>query len=102
MSLKENGTSSGLKNRDFWGFNSPLDHQNGESKSQPMNKPTHWKLLAFVYRVIRPLFVEDVDPNEDYECCWCVKPVLTRMLFCSRECNDRSDNEMQDIQDARR
>lgn len=50
-----------------------------------------------MYRVVRPLFVNDVDVN--YECCWCVKPVLTRMLFFSKACNDRFDEEMQDLHD---
>lgn len=62
-----------------------------------MSKPRHWKLLAVVYHVIRPLFVEDIDVNEDYECCWCVKPVLTRMLFCSHACQDRFDEAMEDL-----
>jgi len=61
-----------------------------------MSKPLNWKLRALVYRIIRPLFVEDVDPNEDYECCWCVKPVLTRMLLCSEACQDRFDEAMED------
>lgn len=61
----------------------------------------HWPLLAILYNVVRPLFVEDIDVNEDYRCCWCVKPVLTRLLFCSKACNDRFDTEMQELHDLR-
>lgn len=51
------------------------------------------KLLSFIYNLIRPLFVEDIDPNEDFVCGKCSKPVLTRVLFCSKRCEDLFDYE---------
>lgn len=48
----------------------------------------YWKLLAFIFNIIRPLFVDNVDKNEDYECMACGKPVLKRHLFCSDKCSD--------------
>ena len=44
------------------------------------------RIKAWLLRMIRPLFVGDVDPNEDYECCQCGEPVLERHLFCSAKC----------------
>lgn len=46
-----------------------------------------WWFLGGLYRLIRPLFVEDIDSNEDYVCGSCGKPVLRRSLFCSDRCN---------------
>lgn len=43
-------------------------------------------LLSLFYDLIRPLFVKDVDPNEDYNCIRCGWPVLRRQLFCSKAC----------------
>lgn len=50
-----------------------------------------WKLLALFYSIIRPLFVKEVDSNEDYECGYCRKPVLKRYLFCSEECSAKDN-----------
>lgn len=47
-----------------------------------------WKLLEIFYKIIRPLFVSDIDPNEDYNCGTCNKPVLKRYLFCSHKCEN--------------
>lgn len=41
---------------------------------------------AWLFRLARPAFVRDVDPNEDYECVACGEPVLRRDLYCSDEC----------------
>lgn len=53
-------------------------------------QPRWWRVLAVFYRVIRPLFVRDVDPNEDYNCTMCCKPVLRRYLTCSKKCGSRT------------
>jgi hypothetical protein len=51
------------------------------------------KLKAFVYRVVRPIFVADVDPNEDFVCTICSTPVLFRHLTCRRgECRTIARN----------
>lgn len=44
------------------------------------------RIKAWLFRLVRPLFVRDVDPNEDYVCCHCGEPVLKRWLFCSDRC----------------
>ena len=43
-------------------------------------------IKAVAYKIVRPLFVRDVDPNEDYECVVCGEPVLRRYLTCSEPC----------------
>ena len=45
-----------------------------------------WKVLMTWYCIIRPLFVEDINVNEDYNCCECNKPVLRRVMLCSVKC----------------
>ncbi len=45
------------------------------------------------YKIIRPLFVLNIDPNEDFECGWCKEPLLRRVLFCSSECSFLSERE---------
>jgi len=46
----------------------------------------------FVYALLRPLLIRDVDPNEDYSCTMCGEPVLTRRLVCSRrKCGEKLD-----------
>jgi hypothetical protein len=52
----------------------------------PMNIRRFVKALFF--KMIRPLFVKDIDPNEDYNCITCNEPVLYRDLYCSQECYD--------------
>jgi len=47
----------------------------------------YW-LRALVLRMVRPLFVKDIDPNEDFACAECGKPVLRRQLYCSVICTD--------------
>lgn len=44
------------------------------------------RLKAWLYRLIRPLFVRDIDPNEEYVCVMCCEPVLRRSLTCSKRC----------------
>ena len=44
------------------------------------------RILARVYRAIRPLFVRDVDPNEDYECIQCGYPMVGRWRVGCLEC----------------
>ncbi len=50
-----------------------------------------WKIQEKFYKLIRPLFVKDVDLNEDYNCMQCDKPVLRRFLFCSEKCSAKFD-----------
>ena len=49
------------------------------------------KVKAWFYKLIRPVFVKDVHPNEDYECVICGEPVLRRYLTCSKKCADLFD-----------
>ncbi len=49
-------------------------------------KTIYYKILARFYKLIRPLFVEDIDPNEDFECIYCRRPSLDRILYCSDNC----------------
>ena len=41
---------------------------------------------AFIFDMIRPLFVKDWDFNEDFYCGNCLEPVLKRYLYCCVEC----------------
>lgn len=52
----------------------------------------YWLLNKF-YNFIRPLFVNEIDLNEEYICCWCSKPVLKRWLYCSFECEDKASQQ---------
>lgn len=47
---------------------------------------TYHQLLNSFYNLIRPLFVKNLDENEDFLCCYCNKPILNRDLFCSERC----------------
>lgn len=49
------------------------------------------KIKAFFFKLIRPLFVDNVNPNEDYECVMCREPVLRRYLTCSKKCAEKLD-----------
>lgn len=51
------------------------------------------KIKAWLYGIIRPLFVQRIDRNEDFLCCQCLEPVLRRDLFCSRECYEKAGLE---------
>lgn len=48
----------------------------------------YWSVIAIFYGLIRPLFVRNIDPNEDYSCGTCGKPLLRRYIFCSKACQD--------------
>jgi len=50
-----------------------------------------YRLLSRFYDIIRPLFVEEWDHNEDYLCGYCCKPVLRRYLYCSVQCSEEQD-----------
>lgn len=50
-----------------------------------------WHIKAIFFKIIRPLFVRNVDSNEDFTCCLCGKPVLRRFLFCSKKCSGESE-----------
>lgn len=45
-------------------------------------------IKAWLFSIVRPLFVRDLDPNEDFACMQCGEPVFRRYLYCSRECAD--------------
>jgi hypothetical protein len=47
------------------------------------------RLKTAWFKAIRPLFEQDVDPNEEFVCGECCEPVLRRVLFCSVACSDR-------------
>lgn len=59
--------------------------------SMERTPPRWWRVLAFVFKTIRPLFVRDSHPNEDYLCVICGKPVLRRYLTCSKKCGEAFD-----------
>lgn len=61
------------------------------SKFQDCLKRNWWRFLGKFYTLIRPLFIDDVDRNEDFDCGLCGKPVLRRYLFCSEECLKRDE-----------
>jgi hypothetical protein len=43
------------------------------------------KVKAFIFKLIRPLFVDDLDVNEEFNCVVCGTSVLRRKLLC-RSC----------------
>jgi len=49
-----------------------------------------------VYDAVRPFVVRDLDPNEDFVCGHCGKPVLTRTLFCSTACAREDGQEAEE------
>ena len=61
------------------------------AKDQEIRPTTwHWRMRARVYSVVRRLFVHNVNPNEDFTCVTCCKPLLRRVLYCSSACFERS------------
>ena len=50
-----------------------------------------WRIKASFFKLIRPLFVKDLDVYEDFECEACGNPVLKRYFYCSKECSDIED-----------
>jgi predicted nucleotidyltransferase len=46
----------------------------------------YWKILDFIYKLIRKTFWKSYDVNEEFYCCWCLKPVYNRYIFCSKKC----------------
>lgn len=48
-----------------------------------------WVIKDWFFKKIRFLFVEDIDPNEDFYCGACGEPVLRRYLFCSEKCSEQ-------------
>ena len=51
-----------------------------------------YKFLNWFYDLIRPFVVlGKIDPNEDFKCMECGKPVLRRVLYCSQVCNIQQD-----------
>ena len=55
--------------------------------------PTWWLALSFAYNMVRWMIVPRVDPNEDFNCCHCSKPVLQRYMYCSDACDEREHHE---------
>ena len=49
-------------------------------------KKLYWRFLNKLFSFARYL-KKDYDPNEDYYCCNCSKPVFRRVLFCSELCS---------------
>ena len=45
-------------------------------------------MMKKFYNLIRALFWTDYDPNEDFVCINCSKPVFKRVLFCSYKCEN--------------
>ena len=45
-------------------------------------------MKQFIYNLIRKLFWKSYDPNEDFVCMNCGKPVFRRYLFCCAKCHD--------------
>jgi hypothetical protein len=41
----------------------------------------------FFFYLIRPLFVRNIRPNEEFRCEECRGPMLRRTIFCSRDCH---------------
>lgn len=56
------------------------------------------KVKALFFNLIRPLFVANIDPNEDFDCIICVEPVLRRQLVCSQKCYDKFCSIKLDLQ----
>ena len=51
-------------------------------------KKLYFHIFRFIYSIVRPLVLSNYDPNEDYFCCNCGKPVLKRFLFCNQKCEN--------------
>lgn len=55
--------------------------------------PTKWLALSLAYSLTRWKVVSNIDPNEDFNCCYCGKPVFRRVLFCSRYCSNAETSD---------
>lgn len=53
-------------------------------------------LVKWFYDLIRPLFVRGWNKNEDFNCGLCDRPVLRRYLYCSSECSEIHEKEIED------
>lgn len=40
------------------------------------------------FDIIRPLFVRDIKPGEEFLCEECRGPMLRRVVFCSQKCHN--------------
>ena len=54
----------------------------------------HWRLMDFFFDLIRREFWKDYDPNEEFYCCHCCKPVFKRYIFCSDKCEKLDEIKM--------
>lgn len=45
-------------------------------------------LKTLVFDLIRPLFVKNIKPNEEFLCETCRGPILRRVVFCSSKCHN--------------
>lgn len=63
-------------------------------KKLPLFTRIRRSIKAKVFETIRPLFVPNVDKNEDYICGQCGEPVLKRYLYCSDKCAAEADAEL--------
>lgn len=75
---------------DKYGGRREADDGHRGEYSPPMRESLRRRVKALLFRIVRPLFVKDVDRNEDYECVECGEPVLRRDLVCSEECGRKS------------
>lgn len=57
----------------------------------PRRRPLWWLGLSLAYSTVRWAFVHDLDPNEDFNCQHCSKPVLRRHMYCSNACRFMDD-----------
>lgn len=64
-------------------------------KKLPLFTRIRRAIKAKVFETIRPLFVSNVDKNEDYICEQCSEPVLKRYLYCSDKCAAEADAELE-------
>lgn len=59
----------------------------------PERFPLRWLLRQLVFSAVRWTVVRGIDPNEDFNCCFCSKPLLRRDMYCSMWCEIQQEWE---------
>lgn len=58
---------------------------------RPSDMPVLWLWRSLAFSLVRWAVVPDLDPNENFNCGFCSKPLLRRYLYCSQKCDDAQE-----------
>jgi hypothetical protein len=60
----------------------------------PDKYPKTYAIKMFIYNCVRRYFWISYNPNEDFACMQCGKPVFKRLLTCSAKCWEEFEDEI--------